>query len=296
MTRKKLPIGYIYLKGDHYINDTLLIKHLGERMDVVPIVLEKQHDLAAIAEAVKDCRLVVNYAAAEPVTFEAMELTKTFEAMGKKVVNSSRSFYYNEDKWIFYQQCVENDLPTPVTYLIPREGHDEAVIRGYLARSPLVLKAIFSDKGLAVEKADCYEDFIEKLGKIDLKNHVSPIIAQELIPNPKHLSARITLVGGIIVQAVLKKGKTWKQTGIKDSETYRRFEVDEPLRKMAEKAARVLHMELCGLDLIQKEDSSWTILEANSCPGLGFITCDRARLMGCVADYLHELAKALHRD
>ena len=282
---KDTAVGYLYCNKMRDESDHLLMRQIEKRVNVMPIMLEKQYDITSIENKIRGCKLIINYSAAEPFTFEAIELSKTFEEMGKKVINSSHSFFYQEDKWMFYLKCLENSFPTPRTCLIPKEGHNEKLIRIYLDQSPLVLKAIFSDKGLCVEKVNNYSDFKEKLRKISLKNPISPIIAQEFILNKNHQSVRVTLVGYKVVQSVVKYGKSWKQTGDEDKERFRKIKLDNSVIKLCEKASKAFGMEICGLDLI-KSNGRWYIIEANSCPGLSFIKSDQVRIMNLIADYV----------
>jgi len=77
-------------------------------------------DLNYIKNESKNIKIILNTAGDIPNTFDSLEITKTFEGMGKHVIDSSKSFYYREDKWLFYQWCKKNNLPTPETYYIPR--------------------------------------------------------------------------------------------------------------------------------------------------------------------------------
>ncbi len=285
---KQNAVGYLYYKRYRDETDSLLIKRIERRMKIIPLILEKQYDIEDMTNKLKDCKLVINYAASEPVTFEAIELSKTFEEIGKRVINSSHSFFYQEDKWMFYLKCLENNLQTPKTHLIPKEGHNKRLITKYLNSGPLVLKAIFSDKGLCVEKADNYEDFEKKLSELTLRNPLSPILAQEFLLTEENQSIRVTLIGNKVVQSVVKYGKSWKQSGDEKEEKFKIFELDKTLINLCEKASRVFGMEICGLDLIKSKDN-WYILEVNSCPHLGFIKSDRKRIMDSITDYVFKL-------
>src|SRR3989344_3033226 len=120
--RKKLSIGIIYYKTYHDYEDRLLPNALRKKnMDVICLPAEEQLDFDEIKEKTKNCKLIYNDTICQPILFESLELSKTLEELGKKVINSSYSFYYQEDKWMFYLKCLEHRIPTPKTYLIPRE-------------------------------------------------------------------------------------------------------------------------------------------------------------------------------
>lgn len=290
MQKKKLSVGLIFSKYSGDNQDTMLIKALGKKVNLVKLPFEEQANFEVLKEKTKDCLIIINNAVWEPVTFEGIELSKTFENMGKIVINSSKSFFYNEDKWLFYLKCIENNLPTPKTYIIPKEGkHNSKEIKLMLENNEVVLKSVFSDKGLCVEKAKDYDNFIKKLKAIVRKNPISPIIAQEFIPN-KNRSYRVTLIGNKVKQAVVRIGKSWKQTGNEKKEHFRKIKIDKKLRNMCEKASVIFGMGICGLDLINNS-GKWYIIEANGCPALDFINNETSKLVKIFANYVYELCR-----
>lgn len=289
--KKKFTVGYFYCKNCEDYDDTLFIKEISKKYKTIPIIFEEQNDFDMMLKLVKQCDVIINYASVEPYTFESLELSKTFEEMGVKIINSSHSYYYQEDKWMFYLKCLENDIPTPKTHFIPKKKHNSQIIKEYLKKGPLVIKAIFSDKGLCVERAKNYKEFEKKLSKISSRNPISPIIAQEFILNETHQSLRVTLVGYKVVQSIIKCGHSWKQTGgLKKAEHYKKMVLSPKLKKICEKASKAFGMEVCGLDLIYG-DNEWHIIEANSCPGLGFIKSEKTKLMNLIADYAYKSSK-----
>ncbi|MBN2518197.1 MAG: hypothetical protein JXB14_05095 [Candidatus Altiarchaeota archaeon] len=283
---KKPSIGFVYSKNFHDELDDDLIKILERRMNVVHLPIEELEDLSAIQKRVKDCKVVFNDSTFEPITFEAIELSKTLEELGMKVINSSHSFFYQEDKWMFYLKCLEHRLPTPKTYFIPKGRiRNPAFIKEILEEGPLVLKAIFSDRGQCVEKVTSYDSLLKKLHRIAAKNPISPIIAQRYIPS-NHRCYRVTLINHRAVQAIVKIGKSWKETGDPKKDHFRKIKMTGGLKEMCEKASRAFGMELCGLDLILA-NGRWHIIEANSSPALCFIIGETKKLMDLLADYLY---------
>ncbi|MBI4448354.1 ATP-grasp domain-containing protein [Candidatus Woesearchaeota archaeon] len=289
---KRFSVGYIYFKTYYEKMDEVLIKLLEKKLNVVRIPFEEQISLDDIKEKTKRCKVIFNFATWEPVTFEGIELSKTFEELGKKVIDSSQSFFYREDKWMLYLKCLNYDLPTPKTYLIPKEAkYNSKLIKKILKEKPLVLKSVFSNAGLCVEKVSDYGMYLKKLKKLVSRNSSSPIIAQEFIPNSNR-SYRITLVNHKVAQAVVKIGKSWKQVGNEKKEHFRKIELSEDLKDLCEKASKAFGLKICGLDLINN-DNKWYIIEANSCPALDFIYADMPRLAKVLADYLYSECKRL---
>ena len=289
---KKLSIGLIYYKTYDDYEDKMLYKALKHKnLNIVHLPAEEQLDINKLKEKTKKCKLVYNDTTCQPVLFESLELSKTLEEIGKKVINSSHSFFYQEDKWMFYLKCLEHRIPTPKTYFIPRETRFyQKVIKEILRESPIVLKGVFSDNSTQVERVSDYPMFVKKVKKIAEKGHGSPIIAQEFIPNLNR-SYRATLVNHKLLQFVVKISKSWKQSG-HVREHFRTIKVNKKLRNLCEKASRALGMQVCGLDLILN-NGKWYVIEVNSCPGLDFIYHDEERLVRKIASYLHFECKKL---
>jgi len=283
-------IGYIYYKTYHDPVNFMLMRQLAKKVHVVPLAIEEQVDLDLIRERTKHCTVIFNNAVFDPLTFESLQLSKTLEELGKKVINSTHSFFYKEDKWMFYLRCLERKLPTPRTYLIPRGTRfNQKYIRSIIRHGPVVLKSVYSDNGQAVERVRTFPEFKQKLKKLLRNDPRSPIIAQEYIPNGNR-SYRVTLFGKKVKQGVVKIGKTWKQTGKEENETFHAIAVTPNLKKLSEKAAKAFRMDICGLDLIHTK-GKWYIIEANSCPALDWIERDTSRLIRELAHFL--LSKTL---
>jgi glutathione synthase/RimK-type ligase-like ATP-grasp enzyme len=268
---KKYTIGYVYPESDNSLDDKILIKMLKKRFNVILFPLEKQVDQEQIEKQAKLCKLIVNGAVYEPFAWEAIELSKSFEEFGVKVINSSHSFYYQEDKWMFYLECLEHKIPTPLTYLIPKKlNYNREKIKKLLVEGPIVIKAIFSDKGLCVERVKTFKEFNNKLKKIISKNPVSPVIAQKYIEHGT-VSYKVFMIGYKVIRGIVIKGKSWEETGGKEGEHYKIFRPDKKLRELCRKAPRAFGMKWCNLDLI-KQGENWYILEVNGCPSTSVVS------------------------
>ena len=289
--KKESSMGLIYYKTYEDYADRMLYRALKKKMNIVHLPAEEQLDVNELKEKTKDCKLIYNDTTCQPILFESLELSKTLEEIGKKVINSSHSFFYQEDKWMFYLKCLEHRIPTPKTYFIPRETRFyQRVIKEILKETPIVLKGVFSDNAMEVEKVKDYQGFVKKVKKIAKKSHGSPIIAQEFIPNFNR-SYRATLINHKLYQFVVKISRSWKQAG-SSKEHFRKIKVNKKLRDLCERTSRALGMQICGLDLIFN-NGKWYIIEANSCPGLDFISKEEPKLVKKVSEYLHYECKKL---
>jgi glutathione synthase/RimK-type ligase-like ATP-grasp enzyme len=285
---KRYTIGYVYPESDNCLDDKFLIKLLKKKFNLILFPLEKQIEEKQIEEQAKACRLIFNNSIYEPFTWDGIELSKTFEEFGVKVINPSRSFYYQEDKWVFYLECLKNKIPTPLTYLISKKLNEKK-IKKILMDGPMVIKAIFSDKGICVERAKTFEEFEDKLQKIINRAPTTPIIAQKYIEHG-NISYKVLLIGNKVVQSVVIRGKSWEQTGMKETENYRTFKPDKKLKEICEKASKAFGMKWCSLDLV-KQNNDWYLIEVNGCPAVDFIYNDMERLGNMLINFLYKEAK-----
>jgi glutathione synthase/RimK-type ligase-like ATP-grasp enzyme len=290
---KKYTIGYVYPESDKSLDDKVLVRLLKKRFNIILFPLEKQVDQKQIEDQAKLCKLIFNNAVYEPFAWEAIELSKSFEEFGIKVINSSHSFYYQEDKWMFYLECLEHKIPTPLTYLITKKlNYNKEKIRKILVEGPIVIKAIFSDKGECVERAKTFDEFNYKLKKIINKNPISPVIAQKYIEHG-NTSYKVILIENKVVQGIVIRGKSWEQTGCKRKERYRTFRPDKKLKDICKKAPRAFGMKWCSLDFI-KQNNDWYILEVNGCPSISVMN-DMKKIAKMLANYLYQEAKKLSK-
>ena len=260
---------------------------LRKKFRLVLFPIQQDIEYAALKAQAKDVRVVLNTAGDMPNTYDALEMIKTFEGMGKHVIDSSRSFYYKEDKWLFYQTCVKHKLPTPVTYYIPRDIiASRAKLRQILAEGPVVLKGVFSDTGRAVKRALDYEEALHVIKSLHKKTGLMPLVAQRYIPHGK-ISYRVTLAGDKIIQAIVKYGKNWKEGKLFwKNEKYRTFTPDKKLALLCKKTAKAFGLEWCGIDLMKDAQDRWLLIEVNSCPSMDFVLNDMRRANEALTAYL----------
>jgi ribosomal protein S6--L-glutamate ligase len=252
-------------------------------MKAVLINLLNNFDEEKFEQQIKKCDIIYNDSAEEFV----LEPLKTVEALGKMAVDSSKAYYYSEDKWLFYIKCRENKIPTPETILLPNNLNTAKAELKKFGKWPVILKRIHGCQGSFVQKADNPEEAvstIKKIWKVDCDK--VPIIAQEMI---KSFSYRATIINNKIVQTAIKKSKNWKCTGVY-AKKCGKFRVDKQLRKLLKKVAKIMKITVCGVDLLKK-DGRWVVLEVNAEPGLDFIDGEGKKLIGDILSFLKEYYK-----
>lgn len=213
----------------------------------------------------------------------SVELTKTIEAWGIKVIESSESYYCTEDKWIFHVKCKKNNVPVPDTILLSENINNAKRELKEFGRWPVILKRVTGTMGEYVGKAKSMNEAEQLMRKFWKKGAEKlPIIAQEFIKSPSY---RVTVIGNKIAQTALKRNNAgWKATGVY-AKTFEHFEVDKKLERIIKKLIKFLDIRICGVDMLKKE-GKWVLLEVNSQPSLDFFEEEREKLSENVLDLL----------
>ncbi len=283
---KKITLGYIFNEPYIRTDEKFFMKAAKEKnVDLVMINTAKDLDEEELEKKTRKCDIFFNNSAEDL----ALEIVKTIEELGKKVIDPSRKAYYDEDKWMFFLKCRENNIPTLKTILLSQNGN---IIKKELEKFdswPVILKRIEGTNGEYVDKADNLKEARKIIGRFWKKGSDKlPIIAQEFIHSPSY---RVTVIGGKIAQTAIKNSNGWKATGVyMRDKNVKNFKVDKELKKIISKVSKVFGIKICGIDLFKK-DGKWLVLEINSAPGLDFFEKERKKLIGKVLDFLKKEAR-----
>jgi len=269
---QKRKIGYIYCESKLGPDEKAFLKLAKKRnIKLILFNIAKEIDEKELERKAKRCEVIYNNSAED----FAWEVVKTLEELGKKVIDSSKTYYFTEDKWIFSLACNEHDILTPKTILLSenlniarKELHD-------FNYWPVILKRIQGTCGEYVARAENIDKAEEIINKFWQKgNERLPIIAQEFISSPCY---RVTVIGEEIVQTAIKNGNGWKKI--------ERFEIDDHLRSIINKIIKISKIDICGIDFVKK-DGQWFVLEVNSTPAFDFFDEEREMIIGKVLDLL----------
>lgn len=237
-----------------------------------------EFDESKIEEQAKKCDIIFNNSSE---TF-AMELVKTLESLRKKVIEPSNSIYYLEDKWLFALRCEKHHIPIPRTILLSENINLAKKELKEFEKWPVVLKRVEGTCGEYVDLAKNLNDAERIIKKFWKKGSEKlAIIAQEFIESPCY---RITVIGGEIAQAAVKKSRNWKSTGVY-AKKIGRLKITPELEELIEKLTKAFKINVCGIDLLKKDDK-WLALEINSDPAFDFFENQREKLISKVVQFL----------
>jgi len=284
----KKVVGYIYCEKKAGI-DEKTFSNVAKKMNIelVKFNVEKPIYEEELESKIKKCDIFFNNSA-EKI---AIEFVKTIESLGKKVIESSESAYYFEDKWMFYMLCKEKNIPTPETILLTNTiPLSEQELKRF-NRWPVILKRIDGCMGEFVEKAENMGEarkILEKFWKGAKEREV--VIAQEFIPSK---SFRVTIIDGKTIQTATKDNTGWKSTGVYQK-YHHKFKINLELKKIIEKTKKATKMEVFGLDLLKK-NNHWLVLELNSEPSLDFFPKEEEKLVKAILNLLVRKTKKIKK-
>jgi len=251
---------------------------------VILINLSDKFDIKSFKRKVKQCDIIY----CSVWDDFSVELTKTIEEWGIKIIESSKSYYCTEDKWMFYIKCKKHNVPTPETILLSENINNAKSELKQFGRWPVILKRINGTMGEYVEKARGMAEAEQIIKKFWKKGSEKlPIIAQEFIESPSY---RVTVIGNKIVQTALKKNNAgWKATGVY-AKRFEPFDIDKKLERIIKKTVKFLDIKICGIDVLKK-GGKWLLLEVNGQPSLDFFEEEHERRIEEVLNLLIKAAE-----
>jgi len=194
-----------------------------------------------------------------------LSVLRQFERLNVPTIPNSSSIEASKDKMYANQILAQAGLPIPKTMLTRFPCKSELVenVVGF----PCVLKVITGSHGAGVylcETPKQFEDLSELISSLDFKNSM---IVQEYVQHSEGRDLRVIVIGGRVIGAMLRKSTdgSFKANISRGGEGVA-FDVDEKMEILAIETAKVLDLDIAGIDLLFHSDG-YKICEANSSPG-----------------------------
>ncbi|KAG5281668.1 hypothetical protein AALO_G00047480 [Alosa alosa] len=207
------------------------------------------------------------------------------EKMGCRLVNRPQAILNCVNKFWTFQELAGHGVPLPDTYSYGghdnfRKMIDEAEPLGY----PVVVKNARGHRGKAVFLA---RDKQHLSDLCHLIRHEAPYLFQEYVRESHGRDVRVVLVGGRVIGSMLRCSTDGRmQSNCSLGGVGMMCPLSEQGKQLAVQVSNILGMDVCGIDLLQLNDGSFVVCEANA--NVGFIAFDQAcglDVAGIVADY-----------
>ncbi len=197
-------------------------------------------------------------------TYFGLAILRQLEKLGVYCCNSSKSVERAKDKLHIHQILAESDLPTPKTMMLKFPVDIEVVKKeiGF----PVVIKNISGTRGEGVYLSDSEDRFLDLMELIYSYNKEANIIIQEYVSPSSGKDLRVFVIGGKVVGCMLRKSKSGFKANYSLGGSVEPFPVSKEIEWLAIETARLLELEIAGVDLLFDEEG-FKICEANSAPG-----------------------------
>ena len=190
---------------------------------------------------------------------------RQIEKFGIPVINDADSISRVSDKLLTSQLLVKENLPIPKTILVNGDVDIELIEKeiGF----PCVVKATSGSKGKTVHLCQTKKDFVSLMSLLSSISLKKTMIIQEFVDAQPGTDLRVWVIGGKTVVAMKRIGAEGDfRANISQGGTAELFEITDEVDYLARETARVLGLQIAGVDLLFDKDG-YKICEANSSPG-----------------------------
>lgn len=199
------------------------------------------------------------------VTFYGTAVVRQFEMMKVFTTVESQALVRSRDKLRSLQILSRAGLGLPKTVFTNYSRNVKEII-AQVGGAPLVIKLLEGTQGLGVvlaETENAAESVIEAFNGLKVR-----VIVQEFIKEAKGSDIRAFIVDGVVVGAMKRTAKEGEfRSNLHRGGSAEIIELTEEQENAALKAARVMGLGICGIDMLESKHGP-LILEVNSSPGL----------------------------
>jgi RimK family alpha-L-glutamate ligase len=194
-------------------------------------------------------------------------LSALLEKAGVKLYNSHDSIRVCDDKAETIIKLSSFSVPIPDTIFGPLSYLDtNPVLASFLTSVeqtfgfPVVVKECYGSMGKGVYIAYNRTEFEEIIEKVKQK----PFICQKYIDYKKGTDVRVIVIGNKAVSSILRTNKKDFRSNVGAGGIGQKFDPPKSFLRLAEKVAKVLRLDYCGVDLLFESQTSALVCEVNS--------------------------------
>ena len=195
-----------------------------------------------------------------------LNILHMLEMQGVKVFNSGRAIERTVDKAMTSFLLSRADIASPTTWVCESRNQAHAIIAAQLPKNKLVLKPLFGSQGHGIR-------LLEASSKLPLPmdDFVDGVFyLQQFIDSGKNPhDFRVLVVGNKAVAAMRRNGNSWlnnvAQGARCEAIDFTKSDGADMLH-LAERAAKAVNIDYCGVDIICDKSGKLWVLEVNSIP------------------------------
>ena len=203
--------------------------------------------------------------------------------MGVPCLNGAVAIARSRDKLRAMQLLTKKDIDVPIT-VCARTPKDLDLMLELVGGTPVIVKLQQGTQGIGVmiaETRQAVSSLLETLWGMGQE-----IIVQQYIAESKGRDVRALVVGDRVVGAVRRKARKGEfRANIHRGGEGRPIRLSEAFAQTAVKAAKVLGLEVAGVDLLEGKDGP-LVMELNSSPGFeGLERATGKDIAGAIVDH-----------
>ncbi|MEX1196813.1 MAG: 30S ribosomal protein S6--L-glutamate ligase [Pseudohongiellaceae bacterium] len=218
------------------------------------------------------------------VTAYGCAVLRQFEVSGTYSVNESIAIARSRDKLRAHQLLARKSIGQPVTSYAHSADATDDLIKS-VGGAPLIVKVLKSTQGNGVVLAEtkkAAESLINAFRGLE-----ADFLVQEFIKEAGGADIRCFVIGDKVVAAMQRNAAPGEfRSNLHRGGTAELVRLRPDERKLAIRAARVMGLDVAGVDLIRSDHGS-LVLEVNSSPGLeGIEKATGKDIAGAIIDYI----------
>lgn len=223
------------------------------------------------------------------ITFYGAAVVRQFEMLGVFSVNESVAITRSRDKLRALQLLSRKGIGLPITSFAHSPDDIPDLIK-MVGGPPLVIKLLEGTQGIGVvlaETQQAAESVIEAFLGMQAN-----IMVQEYVKEAKGTDIRCFVVGDKVIAAMQRQAKPGEfRSNLHRGGQASLTELSRDERKTAESAARIMGLNVAGVDIMRSERGP-LVLEVNSSPGLqGIEQITGENIAGMIIDFIEHNAK-----
>lgn len=223
------------------------------------------------------------------VSFYGTSVVRQFEMMGTYCVNESIAISRSRDKLRSIQLLSRKGVGIPVTAFANSPDDIHGLIRE-VGGAPLVIKVLEGTQGVGVVLAEtkkAAESVIQAFMGVNTN-----ILIQEFIKEAGGSDLRCFVVGGKVIASMQRNAAPGEfRSNIHRGGSAELVKLTPTERKTAIKAAQVMGLNVCGVDLLRSSRGP-LVMEVNSSPGLkGIEEATNKDVAGMIIECIEKNAK-----
>jgi ribosomal protein S6--L-glutamate ligase len=199
------------------------------------------------------------------LTFYGCALVRQFESLGIFSANGSEAIGKSRDKLFSSQLFSQNGIQIPITGFA-KSPLDTTDLINMVNGAPLIIKLLEGTQGKGVvmaENAKAAESVINAF-----KSLQANILVQEFIKEAGGKDIRCFVIDGKVVASIQREAAKGEfRANLHQGGTASVVKITGEEKKLAVKAAKVLGLQIAGVDIIRSNKGP-LVLEVNSSPGL----------------------------